>query len=45
MVKDYWEKRMKKELLEEQSKLEEEVNEAVTKKLDKIKESESQSNT
>jgi len=32
---------MKKELLEEQSKLEEEVNEAVTKKLDKIKETES----
>ncbi len=41
MPKDYWEKRMKKELLEEQSKLEEEVNSAVTKKLDKIKESES----
>jgi len=41
MVKDYWEKRMKKELLEEQSKLEEEVTKAVTKKLDKIKESES----
>jgi len=32
---------MKKELLEEQSKLEEEVNKAVTKKLDKIKETES----
>ncbi len=41
MVKDYWEKRMKKELQEEQSKLEEEVSKAVTKKLDKIKESES----
>jgi len=41
MGKDYWEKRMKKELLEEQSKLEEEVNKAVTKKLDKIKETES----
>ncbi len=41
MGKDYWEKRMKKELLEEQSKLEEEVTKAVTKKLDKIKESES----
>jgi len=41
MGKDYWEKRMKKELLEEQSKLEEEVNNAVTKKLDKIKETES----
>ena len=41
MGKDYWEKRMKKELLEEQSKLEEEITKAVTKKLDKIKESES----
>jgi len=41
MVKDYWEKRMKKELQEEQSKLEDEITEAVTKKLDKIKESES----
>jgi len=41
MAKNYWEKRMKKELLDEQSKLEEEVNKAVTKKLDKIKESES----
>ncbi len=37
MGKDYWEKRMKKELQEEQSKLEEEITEAVTKKLDKIK--------
>ncbi len=36
---------MKKELEEEQSKLEEEVTQAVTKKLDKIKESESKSNT
>ncbi len=41
MVKDYWEKRMKKELEEEQSKLEDEIAEAVTKKLDKVKASES----
>ncbi len=41
MVKDYWEKRMKKELDEEQSKLEDEITKAVTKKLDKIKDSES----
>jgi len=32
---------MKKELQEEQSKLEDEITEAVTKKLDKIKDSES----
>jgi len=32
---------MKKELQEEQSKLEDEITEAVTKKLDKIKGSES----
>ncbi len=36
MVKNYWEKRMKKELEEEQSKLEEEVKIAVKKKLDSI---------
>ena len=41
MGENYWEKRMKKELLEEQSKLEEEITKAVTKKLDKIKASES----
>ena len=41
MVKDYWEKRFKKELEEEQSKLEQEVNQAVKKKLDEAKESES----
>ena len=39
--KDYWEKRMKKELDEEQSKLEEEVTAAVKKKLEKIDEPES----
>jgi hypothetical protein len=36
MVKNYWEKRMKKELEEEQLKLEEEVKIAVKKKLDNI---------
>ncbi len=41
MVKNYWEKRMKKELEEEQSKLEHEVSQAVKKKLDKIADSES----
>ncbi len=41
MVKDYWEKRMKKELEDEQSKLEQEVNAAVKKKLDEIEEPES----
>ena len=41
MVKNYWEKRMKKELEEEQSKLEDEVNIAVKKKLEKIDEPES----
>jgi len=41
MVKDYWEKRMKKELEDEQSKLVEEITKAVTKKLNKIKDSES----
>jgi hypothetical protein len=37
MGQDYWEKRMKKELQEEELKLQEEITEAVTKKLDKIK--------
>ncbi len=41
MVKNYWEKKFKKELDEEQSKLEEEVSQAVKKKLDKIEEPES----
>ncbi len=41
MVKDYWEKRMKKELEEEQAKLEDEVKIAVKKKLDKVEEPES----
>ncbi len=41
MVKNYWEKRMKKELEEEQSKLEEEIKIAVKKKLDSIEESKS----
>ena len=41
MPKNYWEKRMKKELEEEQAKLEDEVKIAVKKKLEKIEEPES----
>ncbi len=41
MVKNYWEKRMKKELEDEQSKLEQEVNAAVKKKLEDVEEPES----
>jgi len=41
MVNNYWEKKFKKELEEEQSKLEEEISQAVKKKLDKIEEPES----
>ena len=41
MVKDYWEKRFKKELDEEKTKLEQEVSQAVKKKLDETKKSES----
>ncbi len=41
MVKNYWEKRMKKELDDEQAKLELEVNTAVKKKLAEVEESES----
>lgn len=43
MVKSYWEKRFKKELVEEEDKLKQEVEEAVKKKLDSIEESESES--
>ena len=41
MVKNYWEKRMKKELEDEQAKLEQEVDTAVKKKLAEVEESES----
>ena len=41
MVKNYWEKRFKKELDDEQSKLELEVNAAVKQKLEEAEESES----
>ncbi len=41
MVKNYWEKRFKKELEEEQSKLTKEVDTAVRKKLEETEESES----
>lgn len=41
MVKNYWEKRFKKELVEEEDKLKQEIVEAVRKKLDKMTKSES----
>ena len=41
MVKNYWEKRMKKELEEEQTKLKLEINAAVKKKLEETEEPES----
>ena len=41
MVKNYWEKRFKKELVEEEDKLKQEINAAVKKKLDEAAESES----
>ncbi len=43
MVKNYWEKKFKKELVEEEEKLKQEVAQAVRKKLDEAAESESQS--
>jgi hypothetical protein len=43
MVKNYWEKRFKKELVEEEDKLKQEISEAVKKKLDKMAESETES--
>ena len=41
MVKNYWEKKFKKELVEEEDKLKQEVAAAVRKKLDESTESES----
>jgi len=41
MVKNYWEKRFKKELVEEEDKLKQEVADAVRKKLDSISDTES----
>ncbi len=41
MVKNYWEKRMKKELDDEQIKLQLEINAAVKKKLEETEEPES----
>ncbi|HEY5735366.1 hypothetical protein [Candidatus Nitrosopumilus sediminis] len=41
MVKGYWEKRFKKELVEEEDRLKQEVAEAVRKKLDELEKSES----
>ena len=43
MVKNYWEKRFKKELVEEEDKLKQEVAEAVRRKLEETKESEPES--
>jgi hypothetical protein len=43
VVKNYWEKRFKKELVEEEDKLKQEISEAVKKKLDKMAESETES--
>ncbi|WP_297592133.1 hypothetical protein [Nitrosopumilus sp.] len=43
MVKNYWEKKFKKELVEEEEKLKQEIAQAVRKKLDEINDSESQS--
>ena len=43
MVKDYWHKHFKKELQSEEDELKQQVNNAVKKKLEEIKESESES--
>ena len=45
MVKNYWEKRFKKELVEEEDKLKQEVNNAVRKKLESISDVEDDSNS
>jgi len=45
MVKNYWEKRFKKELVEEEDKLKQEVNNAVRKKLDSISDAEDDPNS
>jgi len=43
MVKNYWKKRFKKKLVEEEDKLKQEVAEAVRKKLSESKETDSES--
>ena len=43
MVKNYWHKRFKKELVEEEDKLKQEVADAVRKKLAETAESDSES--
>jgi hypothetical protein len=43
MVKNYWEKRFKKELVEEEDKLKQEVNAAVKKKLESISDEQDES--
>jgi len=42
MVKNYWEKKFKKELVEEEDKLKQEVAAAVRKKLDESAESDTE---
>ena len=44
MVKDYWGKRFKKELVEEEDKLKQEVAAAVKKKLDTLANAKADSN-
>ena len=41
MGKNYWEKKFKKDLIEEEDKLKQEVAQAVKKKLDELADSES----
>ena len=41
MVKGYWEKKFKKELVEEEDRLRQEVAETVRKKLDELEKSDS----
>jgi len=41
MGKNYWEKKFKKDLIEEEDKLKQEIAQAVKKKLDELAESES----
>jgi hypothetical protein len=43
MVKNYWEKRFKKELVEEEDKLKQEITAAVKKKLNEAAESDEES--
>ena len=44
MVKNYWEKKFKKELVEEEEKIKQEIAAAVKKKLDSTTDAETDSN-